>query len=52
VTTIDGVVQPAQSLMVIVPCTSGDAANPSACNGEVSVEAYLLNRHIGFVSQE
>ena len=49
VTTVGGVVQPAQPLMVIVPCTSGDAANTSSCNGGISVEAFVQNKDIGFV---
>lgn len=50
VTTVGGVVQPAQQLMVIVPCSSGDATNASACNAGISVEAYVQNKDIGFVS--
>lgn len=49
VTTVGGVVQPAQSLMVIVPCTSGDAANASSCNSGISVEAFVQNKDIGFI---
>lgn len=49
VTTVGGVVQPAQPLMVVVPCTSGDATNASSCNGGISVEAFVQNKDIGFV---
>ena len=49
VTTVGGVVQPAQPLMVIVPCTSGDATNAASCNGGISVEAFVQNKDIGFV---
>ena len=49
VTTVGGVVQPAQPLMVIVPCTSGDAASAASCNGGISVEAFVQNKDIGFV---
>lgn len=49
VTTVGGVVQPAQPLMVIVPCTSGDAASASSCNSGISVEAFVQNKDIGFV---
>ena len=50
VTTVGGVVQPAQALMVIVPCTSGDASVAAACNAGISVEAYVQNKDIGFVA--
>ena len=48
VTTVGGVVQPAQPLMVIVPCskTTEDAAS---CNSGISVEAFFQNKNIGFV---
>lgn len=49
VSTVGGVVQPAQPLMVIVPCTSGDAASAASCNGGIRVEAFVQNRDIGFV---
>ena len=49
VTTVGGVVQPAQALMVIVPCKSGDATSASSCNSGVSVEAFVQNKDIGFV---
>jgi hemolysin D len=48
VTTVGGIVQPAQALMVIVPC-SGGGADAASCNGGVTVEAFLQNRDIGFV---
>ncbi len=46
VTTIGGVVQPAEPLMVIVPCRSAVAAS---CRGGIEVEAFVQNRDIGFV---
>lgn len=49
ITTVGGVVQPAQALMVIVPCSSGDAGDLSSCNNGVSVEAFVQNKDIGFV---
>lgn len=48
VTTVGGIVQPAQPLMVIVPC-SGSGADASSCNGGVTVEAFVQNKDIGFV---
>jgi hemolysin D len=48
VTTVGGIVQPAQPLMVIVPC-SGDGAAAASCNGGVTVEAFVQNKDIGFV---
>jgi hemolysin D len=47
--TIGGVVQPAQALMVIVPCKSGDASDLSNCNSGATVEAFIQNKDIGFV---
>lgn len=49
VSTVGGVVQPAQPLMVIVPCTLGNAASAASCNGGIRVEAFVQNRDIGFV---
>jgi hemolysin D len=49
VNTVGGVVQPAQPLMVIVPCTAGNAANPSRCSANIAVEASVQNKDIGFV---
>lgn len=49
VTTVGGVVQPAQPLMVIVPCSAGDAGNAARCNSGISVEAFVQNKDIGFV---
>lgn len=46
VATVGGVVQPAQPLMVIVPCKSGDAAS---CTDGITVEAFVQNKDIGFV---
>lgn len=48
VTTVGGIVQPAQPLMVIVPC-SGGAANVANCNGGIAVEAFIQNKDIGSV---
>lgn len=48
VTTVGGIVQPAQPLMVIVPC-SGGGADAASCNGGVTVEAFVQNKDIGFV---
>jgi len=48
VTTVGGIVQPAQPLMVIVPCSGGGAAAAS-CNGGVTVEAFVQNKDIGFI---
>lgn len=49
VTTIGGVVQPAEPIMVIVPCTSGDGADTMSCNSGVTVSAFVQNKDIGFV---
>lgn len=49
VSTIGGVVQPAQPLMVIVPCNSGDQSIVSSCSGGVAVEAFIQNKDIGFI---
>lgn len=52
VTTVGGVVQPAQPLMVIVPCsTNRNDSEPStaSCNGDISVEAFIQNKDIGFI---
>jgi hemolysin D len=49
VNTVGGVVQPAQPLMVIVPCSAGKAANPSRCSANIAVEAFVQNKDIGFV---
>jgi hemolysin D len=48
VSTIGGVVQPAQPVMVVVPCSSGRAA-PTECASSVEVEAMVQNKDIGFV---
>ncbi len=48
VTTVGGIVQPAQPLMVIVPC-SGGGADAASCNRGVTVEAFVQNKDIGFV---
>ncbi|KEO89089.1 hypothetical protein EH31_13710 [Erythrobacter longus] len=49
VSTVGGVVQPAEPLMVIVPCISGDASDAASCNGGVTVEAFVQNKDIGFI---
>ena len=49
VTTVGGVVQPAQALMVIVPCQSDEASNIANCNRGISVDAFVQNKDIGFV---
>lgn len=49
ISTIGGVVQPAQALMVIVPCKSGDASNARSCSSGLSVEVFVQNKDIGFV---
>ena len=51
VTTVGGVVQPAQTLMVLVPCSSANAESPASCNGSITVEAFVQNKDIGFVEQ-
>lgn len=48
VNTVGGVVQPAQPLMVIVPCSRGAAAS-AACTGGLAVEVFVQNKDIGFV---
>lgn len=50
VTTVGGVVQPAQPLLVIVPCSSGDASDLSSCNSGITVEAFVQNKDIGSIS--
>lgn len=51
ISTVGGVVQPAQSLMVIVPCASAAGPNPdpAACTSAVEVEAFVQNKDIGFI---
>lgn len=49
VSTVGGVVQPAQSLMVIVPCRAAEATGTGGCMSGVSVEVFLQNKDIGFV---
>jgi len=51
VTTVGGIVQPAQALLVIVPCSSGQANNPASCNANIRVEAFVQNKDIGFIAQ-
>lgn len=48
VNTVGGVVQPAQPLMVIVPC-SRTAATPESCSAGLAVEAFVQNKDIGFI---
>ena len=53
ITTIGGVVQPAQALMVIVPCAArkGESLpDPNRCTSAVEVEAFVQNKDIGFVN--
>ena len=49
VSTVGGVVQPAQPLMVIVPCSRRGAGGEIGCTSGVSVEAFVQNKDIGFV---
>lgn len=49
VTTVGGVVQPAQPLMVIVPCTAAEVRGQGGCVGGIAVEAFVQNKDIGFV---
>lgn len=49
VTTVGGVVQPAQPLMVIVPCKPADTAQGVGCAAGITVEAFVQNKDIGFV---
>jgi hemolysin D len=50
VSTIGGVVQPAQPVMVVVPCSSARGApDPAECASSVEVEAMVQNKDIGFV---
>lgn len=50
VSTIGGVVQAAQPVMVIVPCsTAGGVPDPARCSSSVEVEAMVQNKDIGFV---
>lgn len=49
VSTVGGVVQPAQPLLVIVPCSSNGASGAASCNSGISVEAFVQNKDIGFV---
>ena len=48
VSTIGGVVQPAEPLMVIVPCSAGSKRNAS-CQSAIEVEAFVLNKDVGFI---
>lgn len=53
ISTVGGVVQPAQALMVIVPCAARPgqpAPDPSRCTSAVEVEAFVQNKDIGFVN--
>ena len=49
VNTVGGVVQPAQPLMVIVPCRAAEANGSGGCLSGVSVEVFVANKDIGFV---
>ncbi|WP_404333524.1 HlyD family type I secretion periplasmic adaptor subunit [Sphingomonas sp. MMS12-HWE2-04] len=48
VSTVGGIVQPAQPLMVIVPCAQGRGDD---CASAIEVEASVQNKDIGFVHQ-
>lgn len=50
VSTVGGVVQPAQALMAIVPCRSGDPSALQSCSSGISVEAFVQNKDIGFIN--
>ncbi|MGB7371159.1 HlyD family type I secretion periplasmic adaptor subunit [Erythrobacter sp.] len=50
VTTVGGVVQPAQALMVIVPCSETGLGSAS-CEGGIAVEAFVQNKDIGFIEK-
>ncbi len=50
ITTVGGVVQPAQALMVLVPCGRANAV-AGACNDGIEVEAFVQNKDIGFVKE-
>lgn len=44
-------VPPARPLMVIVPCAADSGrALPAACNADITVEAFVQNKDIGFVA--
>jgi hemolysin D len=50
VATIGGVVQPAQPVMIVVPCSGrGAGPIPAECASSVEVEAMVQNKDIGFV---
>lgn len=49
VATLGGVVQPAQPLMVIVPCSASEARGVAGCASGLSVEVFIQNKDIGFV---
>lgn len=49
IATIGGVVQPAQPLMVIVPCSAALRGKPADCASLLEVETMVQNRDIGFV---
>ena len=49
VATVGGVVQPAQPLMVIVPCRAGTDNAQAGCADNILVEAFVQNKDIGFV---
>lgn len=48
VSTVGGVVQPAQPLMVIVPCSGRDEGTAGCASG-ITVEVFVQNKDIGFV---
>ncbi len=49
ITTLGGVVQPAQALMVIVPCTPSADGNATNCSSAAVAATYIQNKDIGFV---
>jgi len=49
VSTVGGVVQPAQPLMVIVPCSRREATGAGGCASGLAVDAFVQNKDIGFV---
>lgn len=49
VSTVGGVVQPAQPLMVLVPCSAAEVRGQGGCVGGMSVDAFVQNKDIGFV---
>ena len=48
VNTIGGVVQAAEPLMVVVPCSS-KGPRAASCQSAIEVEAFVLNKDVGFI---